>query len=115
MAMRAVILALVLSWLPAARAGETRVHVGAIPDADTFETYSRVLGADRFGKFLIEQKTNRIFYFDVNLYRLHSDFVFSQFYGRPMTDADIHEYNRNYDAEKPRFIMGYLTHHLKTD
>jgi len=115
MAMRAVILALVFSWLPAARAGETRVHVGAIPDAATFETYSRVLGADRFGKFLIEQKTNRIFYFDVNLYRLHSDFVFSQFYGRPMTDADIHEYNRNYDAEKPRFIMGYLTHHLKTD
>src|SRR5687767_9201522 len=113
MARRLAVLGLLLLAVEA-RAVETRVFVGEIPDARTFETYSRVIGADRFGKFLIEQKSGRIFYFDVNLYRMHSDFVFAHFYKRPMTDADIPEYNRNYDAEKPRFILGYLTHHLKT-
>ena len=98
-----------------ARAAETRPYVRTIPDKATFETYSRVLGADRFGKFLIDVKTDEIYFFDVNLYRMHSDFVFAQFYKRQMRNEDIPEYNKNYDAEKPRFILGYLTHHLKTD
>jgi len=98
-----------------ALAVETRPFVRTIPDAATFETYSRVVGADRFGKFLIDVKTDDIYFFDVNLFRMHSDFVFSQFYKRPMRNEDIPEYNRNYDVEKPRFIFGYLTHHLKTD
>jgi hypothetical protein len=93
---------------------ESRPYVRTIPDAATFETYSRVVGAERFSKFLIDVKTDEIYYFDVNLFRMHSDFVFSQFYKRPMRNEDIPEYNRNYDAEKPRFILGYITHHLKT-
>src|SRR5262249_24893052 len=44
----------------------------------------------------------------------HSDFVFAEFYHRPMKNEDIEEYNLNYNADKPRFIFGYLTHHLKT-
>lgn len=110
---RPLLLLLLLQSL--AQAAETRVWIPEVPDEKTFETYSRQVGADRFGKFLIELKNDKILYFDVNLYRMHSDFVFAQFYKRPMTDADIPEYNKNYDAEKPRFIMGYLTHHLKTD
>ncbi len=106
---------LVILHAGAARAAETRAFVGQIPDEATFHVYSRVQGADRFAKFLIDVKTEQIFYFDVNLYRMHSDFVFAQFYGRAMTNDDIPEYNRNYDERKPRFILGYVTHHQKTD
>src|SRR5678816_2101632 len=104
-----VLLLALLLQVNAAQAGETRAFVHEIPDEATFEVFSRVQGADRYGKFLIDLKTDEIFYFDVNLYRLHSDFVFAQFYHRPMTNEDIPEYNLNYDAQKPRFIFGYLT------
>jgi phosphoenolpyruvate synthase/pyruvate phosphate dikinase len=115
MAMRAVILALVLSWLPAARAGETRVHVGAIPDAATFETYSRVSGGDRFGKFLIDHKTTPNLLLRRQPLPAALGLRLPQFYKREMTNEDIPEYNLNYEANKPRFIMGYLTHHQKTN
>jgi hypothetical protein len=111
---RPLALLLLLLLAATARAGETRVFTGEIPDEATFLTYSRQVGADRFGKFLIDIKNDKILYFDVNLYRMHSDFVFAHFYKRAMTPDDIPEYNRNYDAEKPRFILGYVTHHLKT-
>jgi len=93
----------------------TRVFVHEIPDAQTYETYSRTLGSDRYGKFVIDLASDQIFYFDVNVYRLHSDFVFHEFYHRAMKNEDINEFNRNYNADKPKFIFGYLTHHLKTD
>ncbi len=96
-------------------AAESRVYIHAVPDAATYDTYSRTLNADRFGKFVIDLKTDEIFFFDVNLYRLHSDFVFAEFYHRTMKPEDINEFNLNYDADKPKFVFGYLTHHLKTD
>src|SRR6266702_8208464 len=89
-----------LSLAVAAGAAESRVYVHEVPDAATFETLSRTLGSDRFGKFLIDLKTDQIFYFDVNLYRLHSDFVFAEFYHRPMKTEDVNEYNRYYNADK---------------
>jgi hypothetical protein len=104
-----------LALAGSAPADESRVYVHEIPDAATYERMSRTLGSDRFGKFLIDLKTDQIFFFDVNLYRLHSDFVFAEFYHRPMKNEDIEEFNLNYNADKPRFIFGYLTHHLKTD
>src|SRR5262249_45763785 len=93
----------------------TRVFVHEVPDAKTYESYSRTLGSDRYGKFVIDLASDQIFYFDVNVYRLHSDFVFHEFYHRAMKNEDINEFNRNYNADKPKFIFGYLTHHLKTD
>jgi hypothetical protein len=111
----ALLFLLVVASASEATADSSRVFIHSVPDARTFETYSRTLGADRFGKFVIDVASNEIFYFDVNVYRLHSDFVFGEFYHRPMKDEDINEYNKNYLAEKPRFIFGYLTHHLKTD
>src|SRR6185436_5790978 len=33
----------------------------------------------------------------------------------PWTAENVREYNKNYEAVKPRFILGYLTHHLKVD
>lgn len=113
--MRPVLALLALSavWGSAAHAVESRVFVHEIPDEATFRVYSRQLGADRYGKFVIDVKSGELFFFDANLYRLHADFVFAHFYGRTMTNDDIPEYNLNYEADKPRFILGYLTEHQK--
>jgi hypothetical protein len=113
--MRRVAALFALALAARGNAAESRVYVHEVPDAASFETLSRQLGSDRFGKFLIDLKSDQIFFFDVNVYRLHSDFVFAEFYHRPMRNEDIDEYNLNYNADKPRFIFGYLTHHLKTD
>src|SRR5262245_54795231 len=114
--MRAATFALLLALgASSAQAASTRVFVHDIPDAATFDAYWRTLGADRFSKFVIDLRTDQIFYFDVNVYRLHCDFVFREFYHRPMKNEDIDEFNLNYNATKPGFIFGYLTHHLKTD
>ncbi len=95
---------------------ETRVYSSSIPDEATFHQYSRVVGTDRLGKFLIDLKTGQILFFDVNIYRMHVDFVYQVLYKRPFREEDREEYNLNYlKADKPRFILGYLTHHLKTN
>jgi hypothetical protein len=111
--MRRALLLCLLST--SALADESRVLTHTIPDEAAYDRFSRVVGADQFGKFLIDVSNDDIYYFDVNVYHMHDDFVFAQFYHRKMTNADIPEYNRNYLAQKPRFILGYLTHHLKTD
>ena len=110
----AVAVLLLLATSASASADERRVFRHDMPNEAAWLPYSRVIGSDRLGKFLIELGTGDIYYFDVNVYRLHADFVFHQFYGRPMRNEDIAEYNRNYEADKPRFILGYLTQHLKT-
>ncbi len=97
------------------QAAESRIFVRTVDDDATFQIYSKTIGADRFGKFIIDVKKDEIYFIDVNLYRLHADFVFSVFYRRKMTNADIPEFNKNYDAKKPRFIFGYITHHQKVD
>src|SRR5688572_26413952 len=112
--MRAAVLALVLLGSSAVANGdELRVFRRDMPDEATFLPYSRMIGSDRLGKFLIDLASDQIYYFDVNVYRLHAEFVFHQFYGRAMRNEDIREYNRNYEAAKPRFILGYVTHHEK--
>jgi hypothetical protein len=93
-----------------------RVFVGDIPDEATWKKYSKKVGSDEFSKYVIDLKSGQIYYFDVNLYRLHTDFVFGVIYGKTRpTELDIMEFVRNYEAHKPRFILGYVTHHLKVD
>lgn len=109
-----VLFTLVFQASSPVQAGESRVYITSVPDAETFEPYTRIVGSDRLGKFVIDLQTNQILFFDVNLYRMHDDFVFKVLYQRPLTQESLVEYNRNYDADKPRFILGYLVHHLKT-
>lgn len=92
-----------------------RVWVKSIPDAATWQTYSRTQGADQFGKFIIDVKTNDIYFIDVNLFNLHADFVLGVLLKKPWTAENIREYNRNYELNKPLFVLGYLTHHVKVD
>jgi hypothetical protein len=108
------------AWLAAALptsllADEARVYVREVRDLATYERYSRILGSDRFGKFVIDLKTQDIYFIDVNLFRLHADFVLGYLLKKPWTAENIREYNKNYDRDKPAFILGYLTHHLKVD
>ncbi|MEZ4359716.1 MAG: PEP/pyruvate-binding domain-containing protein [Kofleriaceae bacterium] len=94
---------------------QRRVWIKAVPDEATWQAYSRTQGADQFGKFIIDVKTNDIYFIDVNLFNLHADFVLGVLLHKAWTAENIREYNRNYERDKPLFVLGYLTHHLKVD
>jgi hypothetical protein len=115
--------ALVLALLGAFAVGATPAHAGTehrawvkdIPDAATWKAYSKQLGSDEFGKAVIDVKTNAIYFIDVNLFNLHADFVLGVLLKKPWTAENIREYNKNYERVKPRFILCYITHHLKVN
>src|SRR5262245_47512064 len=96
-------------------AGEQRAWVKEVPDVATWQHYSKTVGSDEFGKAVIDVKTNAIYYIDVNLFNIHADFVLGVLLKQPWTAANVREYNKNYERVKPRFILCYLTHHLKID
>ncbi len=98
-----------------ARADVHRVWVKTIPDAATWKAYSKTVGSDDIGKFIIDVKTNDIYFIDVNLFNIHADFVLGVLLKKPWTADNVREYNLNYERVKPKFILGYLTHHLKID
>jgi hypothetical protein len=113
-------LCLVTAWMialaPASFAGsERRAWVKEVPDATTWEHYSKTIGSDRIGKFIIDIKTNDIYFIDVNLFNIHADFVLGVLLKQAWTADNVREYNKNYERVKPKFILGYLTHHLKID
>jgi len=101
--------------LPAHAGGEQRAWVKTVPDAQTWKHYSRTVGSDEFGKCIIDVKSNDIYFIDVNLFNIHADFVLGVLLKQAWTADNIREYNRNYERNKPRFILCYLTHHLKID
>lgn len=90
-----------------------RAWVKAVPDEATWKAYSRTQGADEYGKFIIDVRNDDIYFIDVNLFNLHADFVLGVLLKQPWTADNIREYNKNYERDKPRFVLGYLTHHLK--
>lgn len=112
--------ALVIVWLGAVaprvvHAGEQKAYVKAIPDEKTWKAYSKVVGTDELGKCIIDVKSNDIYFFDVNLFNIHADFVLGVLLKQQWTADNVREYNKNYERVKPRFILCYLTHHLKVD
>src|SRR5215467_15990200 len=115
--MRQVALAVVTAaaLCASARAAEHHAWVKAIPDAATWKVYSKTVGSDELGKCIIDVKTNDIYFFDVNLFNIHADFVLGVLLKQAWTPDNIREYNKNYERDKPRFILCYLTHHLKVD
>ena len=98
-----------------ALADEQRAWVRAIPDERTWARYSKALNADEFSKFIIDVKSDDIYFIDVNLFELHADFVLGVLLKLPWTAENIREYNRNYERDKPRFVLGYVTRHTKVD
>jgi hypothetical protein len=101
---------------PARAAGQQqRAWVKTIPDAAVWRGYSKTVGSDQFSKCIIDVKTNDIYFFDVNLFNIHADFVLGVLLKQAWTADNIREYNKNYERDKPKFILCYLTHHLKVD
>jgi hypothetical protein len=92
-----------------------RMWTADIRDAATFDAYSKELGGERFTKFVVDLHTNAIYYFDVDIYRVHKDFVFAELYKKPRTPEAVREFDRNYRAQKPEFLLCYLVHHLASD
>lgn len=110
-----VVVALLVAFAQPARADEQRAWVKSVPDLKTWKAYSRTVGSDEFGKAVIDVKTNDIYFIDVNLFNIHADFVLGVLLKQSWTAQNVREYNKNYERVKPRFILCYLTHHLKVD
>ena len=67
-------------------ATKQRAWVKSIPDAKTVgATTRRRVGTDEFGKFIIDVKTNDIYFIDVNLFNIHADFVLGVLLKQPWT------------------------------
>src|SRR5690348_4360817 len=110
-----VVVAVLVAFAQPARADEQRAWVKSIPDLKTWKAYSRTVGSDEFGKAVIDVKTNDIYFIDVNIFNIHADFVLGVLLKQSWTAQNIREYNKNYERDKPKFILCYLTHHLKVD
>lgn len=113
--MKAIAIALVMLFALPAEAREQRAWVKTIPDAATWKIYSKSVSSDELGKFIIDLKTNDIYFIDVNTFNIHADFVLGVLLKKAWTAENVREYNKNYEREKPKFILGYLTHHVKID
>ena len=98
-----------------ASAAESRVYETKVTDDATWQRLSKKIGSDRYSKFIIDLKSDKTYFIDVNLFRLHSDFVFSVLLKTERTPERNRQYNLNYTANKPRFVLGYLTHHLQAN
>jgi len=92
-----------------------RMFVGKLGDAATFESYSKELGGERFAKFVVDLHTDAIYYFDVNVYAVHKDFIFQELYKKAKTKAAVRVFDKNYGDKKTDFLMCYLVHHLSQD
>jgi hypothetical protein len=92
-----------------------RMWTPAIPDEETFLAYSKELGGERFTKFVVDLNTDAIYYFDVDVFRVHKDFIFSELFRTPKTKEAVREFDKNYGPDKPGFLLCYLSHHLGPD
>ena len=92
-----------------------RLWTSKLADADTFEAYSKEIGGERFAKFVIDLKSDAIYYFDVNVYAVHKDFIFKELYKKARTKESDRAFGHNYGPKKTEFIMCYLVHHLSQD
>ena len=94
---------------------EHRVFTSKIQSYDQFMKYSDMISGERYTKLIVDLRTDQVFYFDVNVYPLHSDFVFAEIYRKEQTAEALADYMVNYEAEKPEFLMAYLVHHVAQD
>ncbi len=89
------------------------VHVWQVQvnELATWRQLSKPTRDFEFGKFVIDIKTNKIYFVDSNVFTLHADFVVDYLQKIPRTAENMRYYNQNYSTKKPQFILGYLTHY----
>lgn len=92
-----------------------RAFTPRIDSYEEFSEYADVVAGERFTKAIIDLRTDKVYYFDVNVYPLHSDFIFAQIYKTDETPENLARYMENYNETKPEFLLIYLVHHVAQD
>ena len=92
-----------------------RLWTDQLANEDDFLAYSKEVGGERFTKFVIDLKTDAVYYFDVDVYPIHKDFIFKELYKTERTRAANRRFDKNYGPNKTEFMMCYLIHHLAAD
>ena len=92
-----------------------RLWTDRIPDEATMLAYSVEIGGERFTKFILDTRTDAIYYFDVDVYKVHKDFIFGELLKTAKTKELNRQVDRNYGYQKPDYMMCYLVHHLGSD
>ncbi|MBI4818235.1 MAG: PEP/pyruvate-binding domain-containing protein [Deltaproteobacteria bacterium] len=95
-------------------AGPRRLFSPHIGDAQTFEALSKQIGDERFTKLVVDLKSDAVHYFDVNVYPVHKDFIFSELFRLPKTKEAVRAFDKSYGTQKA-FLMCYLVHHVGQD
>ena len=75
--------------LGSAQADAQHIYVREIPNAEVWQAYSKPLGTERFGKFIIDIRSGDIYFIDVNVFNLHADFVLGVLLKQAWTAEDI--------------------------
>lgn len=88
-----------------------RVWEPEVRDAATWARLSKLQRGSEYSKFVIDVKTNKIYFVDSHVFTLHADFVVDYLQKLPRTTENMCAYNQNYSTVKPQFILGYLTHY----
>jgi hypothetical protein len=101
--------------VPASPPRERRAYIPKITSYDEFSEYADTVAGERFTKAIIDLRTDQVYYFDVNIYPLHSDFIFAQIYKAEETPEALGRYMENYNETKPEFLLVYLVHHVAQD
>ena len=94
---------------------EHRIYTSKIENYDQFMHYSDMVSGERYTKLIVDLRTDQVFFFDVNIYPLHSDFVFAEIYKKEQTAEALADYMVNYEEEKTEFLLVYLVHHVAQD
>jgi hypothetical protein len=92
-----------------------RLWTHELADKAAFDAYSTLQGGEQFAKFVIDLRSDTIYYFDVDVYKVHKDFVFGELYKKPKTREAVRVFDRNYTENKVDFMLCYLVHHVSQD
>jgi Pyruvate phosphate dikinase, AMP/ATP-binding domain len=92
-----------------------RLWTPELRDEAALMDYSKELGGERFTKFVLDLRSDQSYYFDVDVYRVHKEFVFAELLKIPLTPASKKVFDLNYSGKKPEFALCYLVHHLSAD
>lgn len=92
-------------------AKEWPIYTPRIESRESWEHYSRTIGDRQISKFIIDVKSGEIFFFDVNIFRLHADFVLRHLHQQTWNHDNVKAFNQNYEEKKPLFILGIVSFH----
>ncbi len=92
-----------------------RLWTSSLATEADFLAYSKEQAGERFTKFVVDLRTDAVYYFDVDIYKVHKDFIFGELYKTPKTKAAVRIFDANYTKNKVDFLMCYLVHHLAAD